>query len=72
MEQSSTCVAAGRSFPESGLVRLPDVVAFSGFGKTWVYKKVRSGEFPAPVKIGRATAWRAADVRAWLDSLSEA
>jgi hypothetical protein len=57
--------------PKSGLVRLR---AFVGQGKpipvapsTW-WAGVKSGRFPAPVKLGpRTTAWRVDDIRALIE-----
>ena len=32
-----------------------------------LWRKVRDGSFPSPVKLGpRVTAWKAADVSAWI------
>lgn len=34
-----------------------------------VWRKVRDGSFPQPVKLGpNLTAWLAADVQAWIDA----
>lgn len=31
-----------------------------------IYRKVKAGEFPAPVKLGKqSTAWRMADIEQW-------
>jgi prophage regulatory protein len=49
------------------LLRIQTVVALTGISSVSVYRKVASGDFPAPVKLGtRCTRWRAADVRGWL------
>lgn len=32
-----------------------------------IWQKVARNEFPAPVKIGHITAWKIADVLAWLE-----
>lgn len=38
-------------------------------GETTIWDKVRTGEFPAPVKLTeRITAWRIEDVEAWMAS----
>ena len=43
------------------------------FSAATLWRKVRDGEFPAPVKLGPAiSAWRVGDVRAWLRAQSEA
>ncbi len=51
------------------LVRLPELIELIGLGKTSIGVMVKSGEFPAPLQIGkRAVAWRLADVTAWIAS----
>lgn len=38
-------------------------------GETTIWDKVRSGEFPAPIKLTeRITAWRIEDIQAWMQS----
>jgi len=50
--------------PREGFVRLPVVLRHIPVGKTVWYEGIKSGRFPAPVKLGEATvAWRAADIR---------
>lgn len=48
------------------LLRLPEVEFLSGLKKTSIYQ--RSDGFPAPVKVGRSTAWRESEVNAWIAS----
>lgn len=39
------------------------------FSAATLWRKVRSGEFPAPIKLSeKVTAWRVGDVRAWLNA----
>ncbi|MGX5672181.1 helix-turn-helix transcriptional regulator [Thermomonas fusca] len=55
-----------------GLLRLPQVLALVGVSKSTWWKLVREGRAPQAVKIGdRCTAWRAADVSAWLESAGQ-
>ena len=56
----------------AGLYRLKQVIELTGLSKTTIYAKVAEGEFPRFVKIGNITAWKAADVHAWLDELEYA
>lgn len=45
----------------------------TGLSRSSIYAKIAEGTFPRPVQIGaRAVAWRASDIRAWMDSLQEA
>ena len=54
--------------PET-LDRLPLVLDRVGTSKTTIYAMVKTGDFPAPVKIGqRAVAWRRSEVDAWIAS----
>lgn len=47
--------------------RLPSVLARTGLTKSPLYKAVRLGEFPRPVKLnGRAVAWLSTEVDAWI------
>jgi prophage regulatory protein len=60
------------SIPETGFLRLPQVLSFIPLGKTCWLEGVKSGRFPKPIKLyGRCTAWRAEDIRALIKSLSE-
>lgn len=49
------------------LLRLPEVIAKVGLGKSSIYEGVRLGTFPAPVKLSRrAVCWPASAVDAWI------
>jgi predicted DNA-binding transcriptional regulator AlpA len=54
--------------PAMGLVRLEAILGPDGpipISKTTWWAGVRSGRYPAPVKLGpRITAWRVEDIRA--------
>jgi prophage regulatory protein len=51
------------------LLRLPDVERATTFRRSYIYRLIRRGEFPAPIKLGiRASAWRASEVRAWINA----
>ena len=64
------------SLPEEGFVRLPSIIGLNGpipVSKSTWWAGVKSGRFPKPVKLGpRITAWRAEDIRALVEELSEA
>ena len=49
------------------LLRLATVEAITGLGRSTIYAKLASNEFPQPVRLGtRCTRFRAGDVQAWL------
>jgi excisionase family DNA binding protein len=53
----------GRSL---GLLALPDVCQELGMGKSWVYRRLRSGEIPS-VKLGRSIKVKRADLEEYLE-----
>lgn len=51
------------------LLRLPAVEQITGVKKSTIYALVKSGGFPAPVKLSaRAVAWRANEISEWVAS----
>ena len=49
------------------VLRLPQVKARIGMGRSWIYAAMKRGDFPAPVRLSiRAVGWRVADVDAWI------
>lgn len=59
---------SGRRF-----LRLTEVKHQVGLGRSAIYQKVKSGDFPAPVNLGaRAVAWCSDEVAAWMDARIEA
>ena len=52
------------------ILRLPSVIELSGLSRSTIYRLIKLGKFPAPVRIGeKATAWLEDDLRAWLAEL---
>ena len=57
--------------PETGFLRLPSILQIIPVGKSTWWAGVKSGRFPASVKIGpRTTAWRCEDIRQLLEDLN--
>jgi predicted DNA-binding transcriptional regulator AlpA len=57
--------------PETGFLRLPQVLSVIPVGKTCWWEGVKSGRYPKPFKLSpRCTAWRAEDIRELIKSLS--
>lgn len=53
----------------AGFLRLKQVVELTGKSKSQIYANGRAGTFPMWILIGpNSTAWRAADVFAWIES----
>ena len=55
------------ALPSEGLAKLPAVMNATGLSRSAVYAKVKTREFPAPVKLGeRSVAWPVEAVRTWI------
>lgn len=49
-------------------LKLPAVVSMSGKSRSSIYNAIKTGDFPAPVKIGpRAVAWLESAIEKWQD-----
>jgi predicted DNA-binding transcriptional regulator AlpA len=72
MSKTETKGCQMHDIPETGFLRLPQVLSVIPLGKTSWWEGVRSGRFPKPVKLSaRCTAWRAEDIRQLIKALSE-
>jgi prophage regulatory protein len=51
------------------ILRLAEVLAATGLGRTSLYDSVRAGDFPKPVQLTKAAVgWRSDEVEAWIRS----
>lgn len=56
----------------TSILRLTDVKARSGLGRSTIYRRIREGTFPPPVRLGaRAVGWVESEVEDWLTSRIE-
>lgn len=54
--------------PETGFLRLPEVLRFFPVSRSAWYRGVKAGIYPAPVPLGpRTAAWRVEDIRALIE-----
>lgn len=52
------------------LWRINTVINETGLSKTEVYRRIASGKFPAPVKLGvKSVAWSSLVVQAWINDV---
>ena len=57
--------------PGASLVKEPVVAAlYGGVGRTTIWRSVKNGTIPQPIKIGTAKFWRVSHLRAALATLS--
>ena len=53
------------------MIRKPVVLARTGLSDTTIWRGVRAGWFPAPVRLSPGTVgWRESDVNRWLETRS--
>lgn len=58
--------------PDSAYIRQADLVKILPISAATLWRKVKDGSFPAPVKLsGRITAWNVGGVRSWMLSFSD-
>jgi len=51
------------------LMRLPEVMEFTGLSRPQIYRMVDDGTFPQRVVLAkRAIAWRQSEVKTWIES----
>lgn len=70
MEQNLNTLPASGYVREAQLVRQrkhPNRLAILPFSSATLWRKVRAGEFPKPLKLGpRITAWPVESIREWM------
>ena len=68
--------------PKNKLIRFPEVMSRTGYGRTSIYRKMEDGSFPKSLKLGgppkdpnefdsRAIAWIEEEVDQWIESKIE-
>ena len=59
------------NFKEIGLIRQKQLLPLVGFSAPTLWRKVKAGSFPQPIKIGeKMTAWRMEEIRIWMNELN--
>ena len=57
--------------PETGFIRLSNILKVIPIGKSTWWAGVKAGRFPQSVKLGkRTTAWRVEEIRNLIDTLT--
>ena len=58
---------------DTAILRVSQVVRETGMSRITVWRRVKAGKFPAPVKLGtRMIGWRTAEVQEWMKQLEAA
>ncbi|MEZ2624189.1 MULTISPECIES: helix-turn-helix transcriptional regulator [Paenalcaligenes] len=42
------------------------ITEFTIVSDKWIYKKIKDGEFPPPIKLGRKSVWLKSEVEQWM------
>ncbi|MEJ2911867.1 helix-turn-helix transcriptional regulator [Pseudoalteromonas sp. C12FD-1] len=51
------------------ILRLPEVKAKTGFGRSTIYTLMANGEFPSSIRIGaRTVGWLESDIDQWIET----
>ena len=55
---------------DQALLRLPEVMRLTGYGRSSIYSLIKQDKFPAAVRLagGGAVAWRALDIQKWIEA----
>lgn len=54
------------------LLTMPELAALIGMHRVSIYRLIRGGKFPQPLKVTeRAVRWRESDIAAWQDGLPQ-
>ena len=60
--------------PEQAILRWRDVIRMVRLSRVTIWRRMKDGDFPKPVRLGgprsRAVGWRRTDIDRWLNDLS--
>ncbi len=58
--------------PQEGFIRQPVVLKVLGISQSTLWRKIKAGVYPRPVKLSpRLSAWRVKDIRALINRYDE-
>ncbi|PKL50483.1 MAG: transcriptional regulator [Candidatus Riflebacteria bacterium HGW-Riflebacteria-2] len=57
------------ALPETGFLRLKQILVFIPVCKAAFYKEMKAGRYPKPVKQGRSSLWRVEDIKALINQM---
>ena len=57
---------------EPQILRTADVIAATGLSRTTLWRRVKAGDFPPPIRLGgpesRAVGWRRSEIETWINN----
>lgn len=54
------------SLTEDQFVDMAFITSLLQMTDKWIYKLIKDGSFPKPIKLGRSSRWLKSEVEAWL------
>lgn len=66
-KESTPLTTSTTETPSVVLIRLPEVQQMIGLSRTTIWRAVRSGTFPSPLRVSQnAVAWRRDEIQTWI------
>jgi predicted DNA-binding transcriptional regulator AlpA len=59
-------ISENTSLLNDQMVDMKFITAFTGLTDKWFYKLISEGDFPRPIKMGRASRWLRSEVEKWM------
>ena len=57
---------------EPQILRTADVITATGLSRTTLWRRVKAGDFPPPIRLGgpesRAVGWRRNEIETWINN----
>ena len=57
---------------EPQILRTADVIAATRLSRTTLWRRVKTGDFPPPIRLGgpesRAVGWRRSEIETWINN----
>jgi predicted DNA-binding transcriptional regulator AlpA len=54
------------TLPESGFITMDQVLQLLPVSRATLHRYIKSGKFPASIKLGRLALWKVDDIRSWM------
>ena len=61
---------ANDTLPQTGLIRLPTILRHYEESVSGWYRGMQEGLYPKPIKVGKKSFWRAEDIHALIEKIS--
>ncbi|MDU6684224.1 MAG: AlpA family transcriptional regulator [Enterobacteriaceae bacterium] len=59
-------ISENTSLLNDQMVDMKFITTFTGLTDKWFYKLISEGDFPQPIKMGRASRWLKSEVEKWM------